>query len=867
MSRALGQRVHRPVALCRYNEEMHLRATRTLLVEPKLPHPVQALHDLAYNLFWTWNTDTAALFERLDPALWAETRQNPVQLLQQIPLAVLERAAEDSDFREHLDRAAAAFKSYLARPPHHTIDGVTAENPVAYFSLEFALTESLPNYSGGLGVLAGDHLKAASDLGIPLVGVGLLYHEGYFRQSLGADGWQREEYQLIDVAQQPLRPMLDETGGRLAISVPVDGRNVTVQVWRLDVGKVPLYLLDTDNDKNDAGDRQLTGRLYGGDSELRIQQEMVLGIGGVRTLRALGLNPSVCHMNEGHSSLLGLERIRSLMAEEGASFAEASLPVTAATAFTTHTAVAAGIDLFPADLVRRHLGEYARSMGLDEQPLLGLGRTNPLDESEPFSMAMLGLRLSGFRNGVSKLHGAVSQRLWESAWPALPLEQVPIDSVTNGVHLTTWVANDIGVIYDRYVGHSWRDDPSNANWAGIADVPDEELWTTHERQRARLIHRARTQHAETLMSRGLSETTGSVSAKLDPTALTIGFARRFAGYKRATLLFRDPERLAAIMNRADRPVQFIFAGKAHPRDEPAKALIREVMQLSARPEFQGKLVLLERYDVELARVLVQGCDIWLNTPIRPLEASGTSGMKACANGAIHMSVMDGWWWEAYRPGLGWKVGRSQLDDDPEAQDAFDAESIYDLLEHEVANAFYERDSIGVPRAWVSRMKASISAFAPVFNTSRMVAEYATKAYAPAATSWHALTSDSLAAAREQAQWLEATRAAWSGLKIHDVSHTVTEDGSLNIRVQLHPSGLSAQDLCVEAVYGDSREDGLLTAEGIVRLTLEESSQEGELLYSGSAPIVSGGRKGYTIRVLPAHPHLHDPLSTGLALWA
>ncbi|MGE0597912.1 MAG: alpha-glucan family phosphorylase [Dehalococcoidia bacterium] len=846
---------------------MHLRATQTLLVEPKLPAPVQGLRDLAYNLFWTWNTDTAALFERLDPALWHETRHNPVQLLQQIPFATLERAAEDGDFREHLNRAGAAFRSYLARPPHHTIEGVSPQEPVAYFSLEFALTESLPNYSGGLGVLAGDHLKAASDLGIPLVGVGLLYHEGYFRQSLGADGWQREEYQLIDVAQQPLCPVFDESGNRLSITVPVNGRTASVQVWRLDVGKVPLFLLDTDNDKNSETDRQLTGRLYGGDSELRIQQEMVLGIGGVRALRAMGLNPAVCHMNEGHSSLLGLERIRSLMEEQGASFAQAMLPVTAATTFTTHTAVAAGIDLFPPDLVRRHLGDFGRSMGLDENTLLGLGRVNPLDESEPFSMAMLGLRLSGFRNGVSKLHGTVSQRLWDAAWPALPLEQVPIDSVTNGVHLTTWVANDIGEIYDRYIGHSWRDDPSNANWAGVADIPDEELWTTHERQRARLIHRARTQHAETLMSRGLSETTGAVSAKLDPNALTIGFARRFAAYKRATLLFRNPERLAAILNRSDRPVQFIFAGKAHPRDEGAKALIREVMQLSAKPEFQGRLVLLERYDVELARALVQGCDIWLNTPVRPLEASGTSGMKACANSAIHMSVMDGWWWEAYRPGLGWKVGRSQLDDDPEAQDAFDSESIYDLLEHEVTNAFYNRDSVGVPREWVGRMKASIAAFAPVFNTSRMVTEYATKAYAPAAASWHALTADGLSGAREQAKWLESARAAWSGLKVHDVSHTVGEDGSLQIRVQLHPAGLSAADFCVEAVYGASQEDGQLTQEGIARLLLTETSPEGELLYSGSAPIVSGGRKGYTIRILPSHPHLHDPLSTGLVLWA
>lgn len=838
-----------------------------LFVEPKLPLPVQALRDLAYNLFWTWNTDTAAVFERLDRSLWQKTLHNPIQLLQELPADVLERAAKDHDFLGHLERATSAFHEYLSRPPLQTVEGVTPQEPIAYFSLEFALTESLPNYSGGLGVLAGDHLKAASDLGLPLVGVGLLYHEGYFRQSLSADGWQSEEYHLIDVAQQPLRPVLDEAGNRQMITFPVDGRIVTARIWKLDVGKVPLYLLDTAIEQNSEGDRQLTGRLYGGDSELRIQQEIVLGIGGVRALRAMGLDPAVCHMNEGHSSLLGLERIRSLMEKEGASFAEASLPVAAATAFTTHTAVAAGIDLFPPNLVRQYLGEYGHSMELDERTLLGLGRTNPLDESEPFSMAMLGLRLSGFRNGVSKLHGTVSQRLWGSAWPALPLEHVPIDSVTNGVHLPTWVANDVGELYDRYVGTSWRDDPSNANWAGVADIPDEELWTTHERQRAHLIHRARKQHAETLMSRGLSETTGAQSAKLDPVTLTIGFARRFAGYKRATLLFRNPERLAAILNRANRPVQFIFAGKAHPRDEPAKALIREVMQLSARPEFQGKLVLLEQYDVELARVLVQGCDIWLNTPVRPLEASGTSGMKACANGAIHMSVMDGWWWEAYRPGRGWKVGRSQLDDDPEAQDAFDSESIYDLLEHEVTNAFYERDSAGIPREWVARMKASIAAFAPVFNTSRMVSEYAAKAYAPAADSWHALKANGLAAAREQAQWLADTRARWAEVTVHDVSHAVKDDGTLAIAARLHPGALSPDDLRLEAVFGSTREDGFLIQEGILGLEVSDRSEDGDLVYSGSVPIVSGGRKGYTIRVLPAHPHLHDPLSTGLIHWA
>ena len=851
----------------RYNSEMRLRASRTLLVEPPLAEPLAPLRELVSNLYWTWNTDAASLFERLDRELWQDTNHNPVALLQRVPAETLVRFANEDGYLSHLERVTAAFRDYLSRPPLHAIDGVSASEPIAYFSLEFALTESLPNYSGGLGVLAGDHLNSASDLGLPLVGVGLLYHEGYFHQHLGPDGWQREDYKVIDLSEQPLKPINDAEGNRLIIPVPVDGRTVSVQVWRLGVGKGPLFLLDTDMPENSDADRQLTGRLYGGDSDMRIQQEIVLGIGGVRALRAMNLNPAVCHMNEGHSALLGMERVRTLMDRHGVSFAEARLPVSSATTFTTHTAVAAGIDLFPPELVTRYLGDYAAAMGLDHGGLIGLGRTNPGDHSELFSMAMLGLRMSGFRNGVSKLHRTVSRRLWESAWPMLPLDCIPIDSVTNGVHLPTWVAHEVGDLYDRYIGESWRDDPANSDWARIASAPDEELWRVHERQRERLVLRARQQHADSLMSRGLSVSAGASGSALDTRTLTIGFARRFAGYKRATLLFRDPERLAAILNNPERPVQFIFAGKAHPRDEAAKALIREVVALSARPEFRDRLILVEGYDLELARALVQGCDIWLNTPLRPLEASGTSGMKACANGAIHMSVMDGWWWEAYKPGLGWAVGRSRLDDDPEAQDAFDANSIYDLLENEVTRAFYERDAEGIPTDWVKRMKASIGAFAPVFNTNRMVAEYADKAYAPAARSWHILKEDDLAAARDQAQWLDRVRAGWSEVKVHDVSHVRSEGPTISVSVQLHPGQLGPEDLQVDAVFGPADADGSLSSHGLARLDFVSKTEEGEALFRGEVPIAEGGRQGYAIRVLPSHPHLHDPFAAELAHWA
>ena len=850
---------------------MRLRASRSLLVEPALPTALEPLRRLSQNLFWTWNTDAVALFERIDREAWQETRHNPVGLLQRVAASRWEALAIDDGFRRDMERVVEAFDAYMSRPPLVQVPGTSEREVIAYFSLEFALAECLPNYSGGLGVLAGDHLKSASDLGLPLVGVGLLYHQGYFRQQLGPDGWQHEEYFDIDLAAQPLKPALDAKGEPIRVGVPFDGREVFARVWRLDVGKTPLYLLDTNIEPNSPQDRQLTARLYGGDSETRIQQEMVLGIGGVRALHALDLHPAVCHMNEGHSALLGVERIRMMMEESGVSFAEARIPVTSATVFTTHTAVAAGIDLFAPDLLRHYLGHYYASMGLDDHGFLGLGRTNPADDTEPFSMALLGLRLSGCRNGVSKLHQTVSRRLWEAAWPNLPLDQVPMEGVTNGVHLPSWLAHEVGDLFDRYVGPGWRDDPVNADWQRVFDIPDEELWRIHERQRERLVLRARAQHAEALVRRGQAITGGRAGQPLDSRALTIGFARRFAGYKRATLLFRDPERLAAILNNPERPVQFVFSGKAHPRDEPAKALIRDVLQFSRRPEFRDRLILLERYDIDLARTLVQGADVWLNTPLRPLEASGTSGMKSVANGGLHMSVLDGWWWEAYRPGLGWAIGRDRLDDDPEAQDTFDAESVYDLIENELVPAFYERDADGLPRAWIERMKASIAAFAPVFNTSRMVAEYAGTAYEHAASSWGRLRESGLAAARDQAAWLARVSAGWGEVKVCDVDDdggdTRLAGTGITVTAQVHPGPLAPEDLRVDVVFGPATPGGDLTIAGIQELALRERRDDGVCRFSGTFLPEEGGRVGYAIRVLPRHAALHDMFGPGLVLWA
>ncbi len=846
---------------------MRLRAARTLLIEPQLPPPLEFLRTLSRNLYWTWHSDAAQLFARIDRRLWAETNRNPVRLLQLTAAATFEALANDEGFLVHLARVRQGFGAYMERPARVEAPGANSREVIAYFSLEFGLTESLPNYSGGLGVLAGDHLKAASDLGLPLVGIGLLYHEGYFRQVLAPDGWQSEDRELIEVAGQPLTAVLQDDR-QMEIGVPFAGRDVVARVWRIDVGRIPLFVLDTNIAANRPADRALCDRLYGGDIEMRIQQEMLVGIGGVRALDAMDLHPSVCHMNEGHSALLGVERIRTMMENSGLSFAEARLPVAAATTFTTHTAVSAGIDLFPPDLVTRSLAHYYNALGLDDRAFLGMGRVHPDDDQEPFSMAVLGIHLSGYRNGVSQLHGRVSRRLWESAWPNLPHEQIPIGAITNGVHLPTWVAHELSEVYDTYLGNGWRDEPERTeSWQSIAQIPDALLWSTHERLRERVVMRAREQHRESAAQLGLAAGP-SYNQPLDTRTLTIGFARRFASYKRATLLFRDIDRLARIVNDPDRAVQFLFAGKAHPRDEAGKQLIREVVEHSRRPEFRDRLVVLQRYDVDLARSLVAGCDVWLNTPLRPLEASGTSGMKAAANGALQFSVLDGWWAEAYEPGLGWSIGRDTTIDDPEVQDAYDAASLYDLLEHEIAPAFYERDGDGTPVRWTEMMKASIATFAPRFNTTRMVRDYVDAAYTPAAAAWATLRHDENAAAKRLAAWLDRVRERWHAVKILDLDgRTETDARTVTVTVVAHLGDLQPDDVRFDAVHGEASPEGLLQPAGTATLGLAGRGEDGACRFEGTFEPCANGRVGFAIRATPSHPDLRNALDTGLVLWA
>ncbi|MBM3792131.1 MAG: glycosyltransferase family 1 protein, partial [Acidobacteria bacterium] len=622
-----------------------------------LPKELTFLQKLAYNLLWTWDPEMLELFIRLDPDLWEETHHNPVLMLGRIKQESLIAASRDEAFLAQMERAAESFETYMeARftwfQKEH--DG-TGKPVVAYFSAEYGLADCLPIYSGGLGVLSGDHLRAASDLGIPLVGIGLLYQQGYFRQYLNADGWQQEEYPENDFYTLPLTLERNRKGEPVTVSVEYPGRSVHAQIWRVQVGRVPLYLLDANIPPNSPEDQDITDQLYGGDREMRIKQEIMLGIGGYRALQALGFDPAVCHLNEGHSSFLTLEKCRQLVRDRHLSFEEAREVTRSGTVFTTHTPVLAGNDYFSPALVKKYFADFHPQLKMSPEDFVGLGRQDPQNHGEEFCMTILAFRLAGHRNGVSQLHGKVSRAMWHGVWPGIPQDETPITSITNGVHAPTWVSRDIAGLLNRYLGPRWREDPGDfALWSRMHSIPDEELWRTHERRRERLVAYSRQRLQRHLQTRGAPPTeVAQANEVLNSEALTIGFARRFATYKRATLLLRNPERLSRILMDKDRPVQIIFAGKAHPQDNMGKELIRQLIHFERRPEIRRRMVFLEDYDMVVARYLVQGVDVWLNTPRRPMEASGTSGMKAALNGALNVSILDGWWDEAYNPSTGW----------------------------------------------------------------------------------------------------------------------------------------------------------------------------------------------------------------------
>jgi len=690
---------------------------------------VRKLRELAHNLWWTWQPDVRALFRELEPELWRTVHHNPVAILSRLEPEDIERRVHDLEMLTRVNQAHRRLGDYLAGDAWGLIHaGPLRARPVAYFSAEFGIHQSLPIYSGGLGVLAGDHLKSMSDLGIGVVGVGILYHEGYVHQHLDAAGWQEDSYEPIAPHEMPLEAVADAAGEPVRVTVELPGRDVALRVWRVWVGRSQLLLLDARDDANTPADRELTARLYGGDQETRIQQEMLLGVGGYRAVRAVGQSPAVLHLNEGHSAFALLERAREIVERQGLAAADALREVAAASVFTTHTPVEAGHDRFLSELAGRHLEGLARGLGLDLEALLALGRERPADSASPFCPTVLALNLSRKANGVSALHGGVARRMWRHLWPERSEEEVPIGHVTNGIHVKTWLAADMQQLYEHYLSPAWADSLTRPDlWRGIEKVPDAELWEVHQVLKARLFAFVERRRAERWERLGLP-----AGRPLDPEALTLGFARRFATYKRADILFHDLDRLARLVGDPDRPVQIIFAGKAHPADGAGKELAQRVSQLGQDPGFAGRIVFVENYTMHVGRQLVQGVDAWLNTPRRPQEACGTSGQKVILNGGLNVSILDGWWAEAFEGANGFAIGRGEVHADPAVQDRRDAEALLAVLKQEVVPLYYARDEEGIPRGWIARVKRAIQTLAWRYNADRKVKDYVEQGYVPAA---------------------------------------------------------------------------------------------------------------------------------------
>lgn len=850
-----------------------MRPVKTFHVRCALTERLRDLERLAYNIRWSWDHETIALFRRLDRDLWEESEHNPVRMLGAIAQERLNSLSEDEAFLAHLDRCARDLDEYLASKSawHRRAFGEVAGPEVAYFSMEFGLTECLPIYSGGLGILAGDHLKSASELGLPLVGVGLLYQKGYFRQYLTREGWQQERYPVNDFSNLPVQPFHDPDGRPTRISVDLAGRKAWVRPWRVQVGRVVLVLLDTNLPENPPDLQDVTDELYGGDLENRIRQEIVLGIGGVRALRALGLAATVWHMNEGHCAFLGLERARLLMREHGLGFEEALDVVAASGVFTTHTPVPAGIDEFPPDMVERYFAGMREELTLDRESFLDLGRVRS-QNGAGLNMAMLAMRTARHVNAVSRLHGNVSRAMWRDLWPRVPEGEIPISHVTNGIHPQSWISDDMHDLYDRYLGPRWAEEPGDTQvWSRSAQIPGEELWRTHERRRERLVAFARRRLKEQLRRRGAGVAeVNAASEVLDPQALTLGFARRFATYKRGTLLLSDTARLERILNAAGRPVQILYAGKAHPKDEPGKVLIREVIQLARRPEFRRRIVFLEDYDQVVARYLVQGVDVWLNTPRRPMEASGTSGMKAALNGVPNLSILDGWWDEAYSPRVGWAIGLGEDYADHAYQDRVEAGALYDLLENEVVPLFYDRGKDGLPRGWIEMMKAILGELCPMFNTNRMVHQYAVEAYHPALGRRARFEAEGFRIARDLAAWRRKVAQAWPSVRVEEVGVDVPPDTRVGmvftVRARVDADGLGPDDLLVQAYLGrlDANRE-IVTASWVTMATPDRDT--GRMTFSASIPCTISGTLGVTVRVVPRHPELAHLHETARVVWA
>ncbi|HXJ41593.1 MAG TPA: alpha-glucan family phosphorylase [Bryobacteraceae bacterium] len=845
----------------------HIHPIREFVVRPSLPPALARMPELATNILWAWEPAIRTLFRRLDSALWKEVGYNPVAMLGRVSQATLERAATDSRFLTQYTLACQKFDADVKSSGRDEEGRV-----IAYFSAEYGLTECLPVYSGGLGILSGDHMKSASDLDLPLVGVALLYQLGYFRQFLNADGWQQERYLENDFYSLPVLPALDSDGRQQVVRVQLPAGSVAIRLWTLEVGRIRMLFLDTNTPENDRPeDRGITSQLYGGDNDTRIRQEIVLGIGGMRALELLGYRPTVFHMNEGHSAFLAIERIRLFIERQGLSFEEALEATRINNIFTTHTPVPAGIDIFDTGLMHHYFSQYCRDAGIEFDRFAGLGRRNPADTGEPVSMAVLALNTSAYRNAVSRLHRDVSQEMWQSLWPNLPVRETPIGYVTNGVHLPSWVNGDLADLYDQYLEPDWRNRWNDLEmWKLVKDIPDEELLEMHRRRKRRLIAFIRDHQTAAASRRKAAATELRYSAEvLDSHALTIGFARRFATYKRATLLFRDVERLKRILCNPERPVQIIIAGKAHPKDQPGKAFIREIVQLSRDPDLWKHIVFVEDYDMKVARELVQGVDVWLNNPRRGEEACGTSGMKASMNGVMNLSILDGWFDEAYEISGGWAIG--DREEYAEDQDTMHASNIYYLLESEIVPLYYARAEGGLSFDWARRMKECIMNLTPRFDARRQVDDYDRQYYIPAHHNWDKMAATGFEEARQRARWNARVREVWqrvSFLEMDSPPVTPVMSGKpVTVRTVLFLAGLLPKDVRVECLIGrigvsGGLEDGELIALPNTRIEGETATFERDITPKDT------GRLGFAIRVSPNH--FDDPMTrpvTSLIKWA
>ncbi|HTU44560.1 MAG TPA: alpha-glucan family phosphorylase [Bryobacteraceae bacterium] len=829
-----------------------IQPLKEFLVRPALPAALNRLSDIGYNLLWSWDHTIRSLFRRLDPSLWKECNHNPIQLLGRIPQEKLDRAASDPRFLLLYKRACERHDSYLHMAPP------SEETPqIAYFSMEYGLLDCMQIYSGGLGLLSGDHLKAASDHDFSLTGVGLLYQRGYLQQYLNPDGWQQERTPLNDFYTLPVRPCLDANGEQLEVSVTLPTGEVIINVWHIDVGRVKLYLLDSNSPKNRSSEnREITDQLYGGDIHKRIRQEIVLGIGGLRALAKLGIKPTVHHMNEGHSAFLAIERVRILMQENGLAFDQALEATRLSNVFTTHTSVPAGIDLFDSSLVYDYFRQYCEQANFPFENLLTLGRKNLQDPTERFSMAVLALKTSAFRNAVSVLHRAVSQEMFQDLWPRLPVTEVPITSVTNGVHSSTWINGDLAALYDQYLQPDWRDRLEDAKmWELVQEIPNQELWEMHRKRRRRMVAFVRERAVNAAVQRKASAAEiRRLQEVLDPDVFTIGFARRFATYKRATLLFRDVARLKRILNSAKMPVQIVIAGKAHPKDHPGKTLIREIVNLSRDPEVSKRLIFVEDYGIQVAREMVQGVDLWLNNPRRGEEACGTSGMKASMNGVLNFSVLDGWFDEAFEMSGGWAIGdRMPYSED---QDEIHATAIYSTLENEIVPLFYQHsEQENIPVEWVRRMKKSMANITPRFSCGRMVAEYMSELYQPAHNFWRSISKNNFEAARQKSVWDARMNEKWHLIRFIDLGEGpgdhVMSGSAVPLRATVDLAGLKKSEVRVEAVIGQIGINGEL--QGTYALPLVPIEERGTaVVFANEFTVQQTGRVGYSVRISPNH---------------